>query len=219
MKIEIPNALSYLAFLDPNAYVPGISDLVHGNEKQNIPSYQEKINSGKKSIDALAAYKKAKKEGNKTEAQFQLKIFEEHFENFGYGYYFGKDPHLLVPNVKTSFYSFHIMVILGGFFMLLFMLLVYFMYKNKLPQMKWLLWVAVWSIPLVYIASESGWVVAEVGRQPWVIQDLMPTIAAVSRIDAYAVQTTFFMFLIVFTLLLIAEIKIMLNQIKKGSQH
>jgi cytochrome d ubiquinol oxidase subunit I len=111
------------------------------------------------------------------------------------------------------------MVILGGFFMLLFTLLVYFMYKNKLPKMKWLLWTAVWTIPLVFIASEAGWVVAEVGRQPWVIQDLMPNLAAVSRIDASAVQITFFLFFAVFTVLLIAEIKIMLSQIRKGSQH
>jgi cytochrome d ubiquinol oxidase subunit I len=219
MKIEIPNALSYLAFLDPNAYVPGISDLVHGNTAHNIPSYNEKIASGKMAIDALAAFKKAKKEGNEILAQDQLKIFENNFENFGYGYYYGKDSHMLMPNVKLSFYSFHIMVILGGYFMLLFILIVYFMYRNKLTQKKWLLWAAIWTIPLVYIASEAGWVVAEVGRQPWVIQDLMPNIAAVSRIDTSAVQTTFFLFLLVFTVLLIAEIKIMLNQIKKGSQH
>ncbi len=219
MKIEIPNALSYLAFLDPNAFVPGIRDLVDGNEKHNIPSYKERVEKGKISIDALAAYKTAKKEGDEVAAQQHLKIFEDNFEHFGYGYYYGKDPNLLVPNVKLSFYSFHIMVILGGFFMLLFTLLVYFMYKNKLPKMKWLLWTAVWTIPLVFIASEAGWVVAEVGRQPWVIQDLMPNLAAVSRIDASAVQITFFLFFAVFTVLLIAEIKIMLSQIRKGSQH
>ncbi len=219
MKIEIPNALSYLAFLNPNAFVPGVADLVHGNEKHNIPSYQERIDKGKISIDALAAFKKAKKEGNEAEVQKQLKLFEDNFEHFGYGYYFGKDPHMLVPNVKLSFYSFHIMVILGGFFILLFSLLVYFMYKNKLPKMKWLLWTAVWTIPLAWLASEAGWLVAEVGRQPWVIQDLMPNLAAVSRLDASVVQTTFFLFMAIFTVLLIAEIRIMLSKIKEGSQH
>lgn len=219
LEIEVPNALSYLAFLDPNAFVPGIRDLVHGNKKHNIPSYEERIENGKKSIDGLAAYKKAKKAGDEEAAAEHLKVFEEYFEDFGYGYYFGKDPHLLVPNVKTSFYSFHIMVILGGFFMLLFILLVYFMYKNKLPKMKWLLWTAVWTIPLAYVATEAGWVVAEVGRQPWVIQDLMPSIVAVSKIDTYSVQITFFLFLIVFTVLLIADIRIILNKIKTGQKH
>ena len=82
--------------------------------------------------------------------------------------------------------------------------------------MKWLLYVGIWTIPLVYIASEAGWVLAELGRQPWVIQDLMPTLAAVSKIDTSSVQITFWLFAITFTALLIAEIKIMLTQIKKG---
>ena len=218
-EIKIPNALSYLAFLDPTAYVPGISDLMHGNPQKNILSYEERIKLGKNSIDGLAAYKKAKKAGDETEAAKQLKIFEDNFDHFGYGYYFGKDPHQLMPNVKVSFYSFHIMVILGGHFLLLFSLLVFFMYKNKLPKMRWLLWTAVWTMPLAYIASEAGWVVAEVGRQPWVIQDLMPNLAAVSKIDAYAVQITFFLFLIVFTALLIADIGIILNKVRKGNKH
>jgi cytochrome d ubiquinol oxidase subunit I len=54
------------------------------------------------------------------------------------------------------------------------------------------------------------------GRQPWVIQDLMPSIAAVSRVDAGSVQLTFWLFAITFTILLIAEVKILVAQIKKG---
>jgi cytochrome d ubiquinol oxidase subunit I len=65
----------------------------------------------------------------------------------------------------------------------------------------------------------SGWIVAEVGRQPWTIQDLLPTVAAVSNIDASAVQITFWLFAIIFTALLIAEIKIMLKQIKIGPKE
>ena len=108
------------------------------------------------------------------------------------------------------------MVILGGLFMLLFILVLYFTMKNKIENKKWLLWSALLTIPLAYIASEAGWVIAEVGRQPWVIQDLLPNIAAVSQIDASSVQITFFLFLVIFTALLIAEVKIMLTQIKKG---
>jgi len=218
-ELRIPNALSYLAFMDPDAFVPGIKDLVHGNEEQRIIPYEERIAKGKISIDALAAYKRAKKSGDEELAATQLQLFNDNFEHFGYGYYFGKDPHLLIPNVKLSFYSFHIMVILGTHFLLLFILLLYFMFKKKLPKMRWLLWIALWTIPLAFVATEAGWVVAEVGRQPWVIQDLMPSIAAVSQIDTYNVQITFFLFFAVFTALLIAEIKIMLTQIKKGTQH
>jgi len=61
-------------------------------------------------------------------------------------------------------------------------------------------------------------VLAEVGRQPWVIQDLMPTIAAVTKISTGAVRVTFWLFAIIFTTLLIAEIKIMMRQIKIGSK-
>jgi len=215
-NLEIPSALSYMAFADFDAFVPGIKDLVHGNKEYGIISYQEKIDKGKKAIDALAAYKTAKKENKPEIADTALKIFNENFKYFGYGYYFGKDTQLLVPDVKMSFYSFHIMVALGFYFVLLFILIYLFAYKNKFQNKKWLLWVALWTIPLAYIAQEAGWIVAEVGRQPWVIQDLLPNIAAVSQIDQSSVQITFFLFLAVFTALLIAEIKIMLTQIKKA---
>ena len=215
-KIGIPKGLSFLSFGNFDSFVPGINDLVYGNEKEGIISYKEKIAKGKTSIEALARYKKAKKENNTQLAEESLKIFKENFEYFGYGYYFDKDLDNLVPNVKISFYSFHIMVALGGYFLLFFAVFLLLSYKNKLDK-KWLLRVAIWTIPLAYIASQAGWVVAEVGRQPWVIQDLLPTIASISHLDTSAVQITFFLFLIIFTALLIAEIKIMLAKIRTGA--
>ncbi len=219
MDLPIPGGLSFLAFGDMNAYVPGIHDLVHGNPEHGIISYQEKIDMGKKSIDALASYKTLKKEGKTDEAATQLKIFEDNFKYFGYGYYFGHDPHELIPPVKLSFYAFHIMVGLGTYFILFFALILWFTLKNKIQDKRFILRIAVWTIPLAYVAQEAGWIVAEVGRQPWVIQDLMPTIAAVSKIDSSNVIITFFLFLAVFTALLIAEIKILLTQIKKGPEQ
>ena len=85
-----------------------------------------------------------------------------------------------------------------------------------MEKKKWLLRLSIISIPLAYIATMAGWIVSEAGRQPWVIQDILPTIAAVSRIDASAVQITFILFAIIFTALLIAEIRIMTKQIKLG---
>ena len=78
---------------------------------------------------------------------------------------------------------------------------------------------SIWSIPLVYLTSQAGWVVAEMGRQPWVIQDLLPTVAAVSMIDSTSVQITFWLFAAIFTTLLIAEIMIMIRQIKLGPKN
>ncbi|MDE5651367.1 MAG: cytochrome ubiquinol oxidase subunit I, partial [Duncaniella sp.] len=71
----------------------------------------------------------------------------------------------------------------------------------------------------VWICSEAGWVTAEVGRQPWIIEGLMPNRAAVSAISPASVQLTFWMFAAVFTALLIAEITIMLKQIKSGKDE
>ena len=90
---------------------------------------------------------------------------------------------------------------------------------NQLQKQKWLLWIALLSIPLPYIAGECGWIVAEVGRQPWVVQDYLPTLAAVSAIESTSVQTTIILFVVLFTALLIAEIKIMLQQIKLGPKE
>lgn len=69
------------------------------------------------------------------------------------------------------------------------------------------------------LRSQPGrWVVAEAGRQPWAIQDLLPVNAAISNLSAGAVQTTFFIFLAIFTILFIAEIGIMVKAIQKGPE-
>jgi cytochrome d ubiquinol oxidase subunit I len=213
-KIEIPNALSYLAFLSPRAFVPGINDLVNGNPKQGIASIYDKIKIGKIAIKALKNYKQAKKDNDIELAKKNLQLFEANYKYFGYGYYDNAND--LIPSVPLTFYSFHIMVILGLHFGILFIVILILLYKKKLERARWVLWISLWTIPLVYIASQCGWIVAELGRQPWVVQDLMPTLSAVSQIDKTSVQITFWLFAVVFTALLIAEIKIMTTQIKKG---
>ena len=83
---------------------------------------------------------------------------------------------------------------------------------------RWLCWAAILMVPLAYICSESGWLVAEFGRQPWTIQDMLPTWASVSDLNAGSVALTFFLFLILFTTMLAVEINILLKQIKKGPE-
>jgi cytochrome d ubiquinol oxidase subunit I len=214
--IEIPNMLSYMAFLDPNAYVPGIKDILNGNQEHNIPSFQERSEKGRTAILSLAAYRDAKKAGNDSLAKASLALLEKNYPNFGYGYYVGRNMNELIPSVPTTFYSFRIMVFLGIHFFALFLVMLLLTLRHKIEKKRFILYTALWTIPLAYIASQLGWVVAEVGRQPWVIQDILPTIAAVSQIKSISVQITFWMFFILFTALLIAEIRIMTVQIKKG---
>lgn len=220
VKIEIPNMLSYLAFLDPDAFVPGIKDLVQGNEEYGIMSYKEKIRRGKIAIQTLSDYKSAMKH-NETEKAAELRAkfedeqwLDEYFRYFGYGHY--DNPKDLIPPVPVSFYSFHIMVILGVHFMIMFLLSIWFTFKGWIERRKWFLILAIITVPLVYLSSMAGWMVAEFGRQPWVIQDIMPTIAAVSKVDASSVQITFWLFVGVFTTLFAAEIMILFSQIRKG---
>ncbi|MFZ5939339.1 MAG: cytochrome ubiquinol oxidase subunit I [Bacteroidota bacterium] len=221
-KFQIPSALSYMVFLTPSGFVPGITDLVYGNEEQGLMSYEEKISRGAIAIETLREFKKARERGdtatyNELRARFYDPVWlEDYYQYFGYGYYQGRNINELIPNVKMSFYTFHIMVVLGLHFLILSLIALYLSLKNRWGKHKWLLWVALITIPMPWIASQAGWVLAELGRQPWVVYELMPTISAVSKINSGAVQLTFWIFLVTFTALFIAEIKIMLSQIKKG---
>jgi len=230
MKIEIPSMLSILAHFNPNSYVAGIKDLIMGNEEQGIMSYHEKIRRGYHAQQELIAFKEAQKQDPQSEEFMRLKtefenpdFIENYMRYFGYGNFYDPDPEQLnknafkmVPPISMTFYAFHIMVILGTYFLGLFALFLFLVLRNELHNKKWLLWAAVWTIPLAYIASQAGWIVAEVGRQPWVIQDLMPTMKAVTQIDTTSVMITFFLFTFIFIGLFIAEINIMVKQIKIG---
>jgi len=219
-RIEIPNFLSYMAYGKFEAFVPGIIDLVEGNEERGIMPGAEKIERGKYAREMLREYKDAEETNDilkleSMKAKFQDQTFlDEYFSYFGYG--FIDDPFKLIPNVPLTFYSFHTMVGLGLYFLLFFILVFISLARGKLEKRRGFLRLAIWTIPLAYIASQSGWIVAELGRQPWVIQDLMPTFAAVSALDSTSVQITFWLFAAIFTTLMIAEIRIMTKQIKLG---
>lgn len=217
-RIEIPYMLSLLAHRDIDAFVPGIKDIIEGGYE--LPdgtialSAEEKMERGRTAIAALDTYRRAKQAGNKSRAESAYQTLMENMDYFGYGYI--KDVNELVPNVPLNFYAFRIMVILGGYFIFFFLLVLFFAYKKNLHRMKWMHWIAILTIPLGYIAGQAGWVVAECGRQPWTIQDLLPASASVSRVSAGSVQTTFVIFVVLFTVMLVAEISILLREIKKG---
>ena len=213
--------LSFLAERDVNGYVPGITNIIEGGYQQKdgstALSAAEKIERGKTAIGALAAYRAAKSAGHEEDAQIAYKVLQENIPYFGYGYI--KDVNQLVPNVPLNFYAFRVMVILGGYFILFFIVVLFFIYKKDLSQMRWMHWIALLTIPLGYIAGQAGWVVAECGRQPWAIRDMLPTMAAISKLDVSSVQTTFFIFLLLFTVMLIAGVGIMVKAIKKGPEN
>ena len=220
-RMEIPKMLSLLAERKMDAFVPGIADLLEGGyelkDGTKALSAEEKIERGKIAIGAFEAYRDAKSAGNEEDAKVAAKTLKENVAYFGYGYI--KDVNDLVPNVPLTFYAFRVMVMLGGYFILFFIVILFLAYKRDLSKMKWMHWVALLTIPLGYLAGQAGWVVAECGRQPWTIQDMLPVNAAISKLDVGSVQATFFIFLVLFTIMLIAEIGIMLKAIKKGPEN
>ncbi|MCL1973632.1 MAG: cytochrome ubiquinol oxidase subunit I [Bacteroidetes bacterium] len=223
-NLSVPKGLSWLATGNINGYVAGIEDIIEGNfqyvdrngqQRQGLPM-KERMTRGKLAIAALGDYQQAKKQSD-TEAMLEAKtVLEENFDHFGYGYL--NKPEEAVPHIGLTFYTFHLMVLLGGFIILVLIGSLWWSYRGRLEKQRWFLYVSMWSILLVYIASQAGWIVAEVGRQPWTIQDLLPASAAVSGVSAGTVQTTFFIFLTLIGTLLIAEISIMIKQINKGPE-
>lgn len=214
--VEIPGMLSILATHDIDGYVPGINNILDGYttpEGERMLSADEKIERGKVALEAFATYRELK-ESDPEAAALARQTLDENIEYFGYGYIDSKEE--LVPPVPLVYWAFRTMVYLGGFLLMLMFVVLWAERRKRLADMRWLLWVALLSIPLVYIAGQAGWIVAEVGRQPWVIDGLLPVKAAVSSVSVAAVQTTFWLFVAIFTLFLVIEIRIMIKAIKQG---
>ena len=244
LKVEMPYALSFMATNDLHGYVPGVNDILNGYTRPDgtqEPSVDEKMRRGRIAIQALADYRKAKAEGaDKASLDAQLSLLNEHMPYFGYGYIRNRSE--VVPFIPINFWAFRTMVGLGCLFIAFFAVLLLLVFNIPFVSLVsrrlmaalglldeteadvpasgsvpvWLCWAAIAMVPLAYIASESGWLVAEFGRQPWTIQDMLPTWAAVSDLHAGSVALTFFIFLILFTTMLAVEINILLKQIKKG---
>ena len=216
--IEIPGMLSILATHDLNGFVPGINNLLNGyttRDGEQQPSAAEKMQRGKIALEAFREYRSLS-DSNVTAKAEVRNILDENIDYFGYGYIDNKEE--LVPPVPLVYWSFRVMVGLGSFLLLLIVVVLWADIKKKLENMRWLQWVALLSIPLVYITGQAGWIVAEVGRQPWVIEGLLPVKAAVSSVSAASVQTTFLLFIIIFTLFLTIGIRILVKAIKRGPE-
>lgn len=221
--ISIPKGLSFLATHDPDAFVPGINDLIDGIELTpegdtiRHESYAERIEIGRRAHESLRRFDMASAKGDTAAMNRAAADLKADYRFFGYGYL--DNPTEAVPPVALTFYSFHTMVILGGYLLLFFVIVVYAAFRRQCwLKKKWLMWAGMLTIPVVYVCSQAGWVTAEVGRQPWIIQDIMPVQAAISDIPVGSVMLTFWLFAAMFTAFLAAEVGIMLRQISKGSK-
>jgi cytochrome d ubiquinol oxidase subunit I len=123
-----------------------------------------------------------------------------------------------IPHVPTLFWSFRVMVGLGMFFILLTATFFWLSARRRLDAYPWLLRIAVLAIPLPFIAIEFGWVVAEFGRQPWIIEGVLPTAAAVSSLGASTVLLTILGFAVLYTVLIVIEMTLMVKAIRKGPE-
>src|SRR5262249_13071464 len=85
------------------------------------------------------------------------------------------------PPIAIPFLAFHLMVALGGFFLGITALGLFFLWRNKLHETRWLLWTFVFAVIGPFLANEAGWTAAEVGRQPWVVYGLLRTSDGVSK--------------------------------------
>lgn len=221
--VQIPWALGLIATRSLDTVVPGITELVGQAEKR--------IESGLIAFDALQKIRAA---GSSTNIPAEVEqAFEDHGADLGYALLLKRhvdDPRNAtpeqiaaaawdtVPHVPTLFWSFRIMVGLGMFFIALTATFFYLSARRTLDRYRPLLWVAVLAIPLPWLAAELGWIVAEFGRQPWIIEGVLPTAAAVSSLGAGTVLMTIIGFAALYTVLIVIEMALMLRAIRKGPE-
>jgi cytochrome d ubiquinol oxidase subunit I len=125
----------------------------------------------------------------------------------------------LAPKVMPLFFSFRIMVACGFFFIFLFATGFYLSIRRRLHTTRWYWKLAFWSLPLPWVAAELGWVVAEYGRQPWVVQGILPTAMGTSSVSASQLLTSLAGFIIFYTVLAIVEVYLMVKYIRLGPDN
>ena len=125
-----------------------------------------------------------------------------------------------VPPVGLTFFGFHFMVWLGCYFIALTLFALFLLWRKTLFQTRWLLWVFVFSVPLPFIANQTGWIAAEVGRQPWIVYNLLRTSDAVSQtVTAAQVGGSLALFGLIYVLLFAVWIFLLSDKIRKGPEE
>ena len=119
-----------------------------------------------------------------------------------------------IPPVLLSFLSFRLMVALGGLFILLAAWA--WLKRGDLASSPLLTRLLVWLVPLPYIGIMAGWMLAEVGRQPWIVYGLMRTSDAVSPVPASSVGLSLLAFIVIYTALGILDVYLLIKYARKG---
>ena len=221
--VHIPWVMGLIGTRSLTTELPGIKELVD--------LAKVRIREGVIAFDALQTIRAA---GSLAAVPEDVrKAFEDNGAKLGYGLLLKRyvdDPRQAtpeqidkaawdtVPMVGPLFWTFRIMVGLGMLFILLTAVFFVLSARRRLDRYPTLLWIAVFAIPLPWVAIECGWFVAEVGRQPWIIEGVLPTAAAVSSLGAGTVLATIIGFVAIYTVLLIIEMKLMLAAIRKGPE-
>lgn len=218
--IKIPFALGIMATRSFDEPLVGISELIEDGKTH--------IKNGMKAYGALQSLQKDK---NNTSARAQ---FEKYQSDLGYGLLLKRytekvtdatDAQItqaandLKPRIAPLFFSFRIMVACGFFFIFLFATGFYLSVRHTLHKTGWYLKLALAALPLPWVAAELGWIVAEYGRQPWVVQGVLPTAMATSSVSFGQVLTSLTSFVVFYSVLAVIEIYLMIKYIRLGPTH
>lgn len=214
-EITIPYVLGLIATRSLDKTVEGIKPLVARNE--------ERIRNG------LPAYMWIAEQGGKPSASIPPAL-EDSMKDLGYALLLKRvrqdienaSPDEIrqaarstIPDVPVLFWSFRIMVALGFYFIALFGIAFYLSSRRKCGR-PWFLRLCMFSLPLPWIAAELGWIVAEYGRQPWIIDGVMPTFIGVSSVPAANVAASLLAFVVFYTALAVVDVTLLVKYIRKG---
>ena len=215
-EVKVPYVLGLISTRSLTGEVIGINELVLKAD--------ERIRSG---IVAYDAVEKLKVHRTDMAAREQ---FERHKADLGYAMLLKRhvadprsatDQQILlaakdtIPNVPVMFWLFRIMAGLGFFFIGFFALAFYCASACKFSK-PWFLKIAVAIIPLPWIAIEFGWMLAEIGRQPWAVEGVLPTFLAASSLTVGQIWTTIIGFTLLYGTLAVIEVRLMIATIRKG---
>ena len=217
--VKIPAVMGLLGTRTLTKEIPGIKELVEQAELR--------IRSGLIAFDALQTIRKDRA----ATAPEVRAAFEENGGNLGYAlllHRYVEDPRQAteeqialaaadtVPNVGPLFWTFRFMVG-AGFLMLAFITFAFWRTNFRGGDYpRWFLRLAVILIPLPWIAAETGWFVAEYGRQPWTVDGILPTAMSVSHLSVLDLALTLAGFVTFYSVLLVIEMKLMVASIRKG---